>query len=202
MASMSSSGEGRLTGCMTREPNPRTRRAAERDGLLDPAGTERAQDVPVGHDRHVPVDGEDLLDHAVAARRHLVGRLAVGHAVAPQVPVGALLADRRRRDALVVAVVPLEQVLADLGRVAEAGQPGRLARAVERAREHLGERVGAERAGELAGAVAPGLGQRHVGAPGVAPGPRPLGLRVADEPHLLVGVRDHPLSRPAPRRRR
>src|SRR4029079_25638 len=156
---------------------------AEAHGLLGPARPERAEDVAVGEDRDVAVDRQDLLDDAVAAGCDLGRRLAVREAVAPQVPAGLLLADLRRRDALVVAVVPLEEVLADLAAVAEPGQTRGLARAVERAREHEREVVAVEAAGELPRALAPGVGQRDVRAARVPPRLRPLGLGVADEPH-------------------
>src|SRR4029079_3419458 len=119
---------------------------AEAHGVLGPARPEGAQDVAVGEDRDVAVDRQHLLDDAVAAGRDLGRGLTVRDAVAPQVPPGLLLADLRRRDALVVAVIPFEQVLAHLAAVAEPGEAGGLARAVERARQHQREGVAADAA--------------------------------------------------------
>ena len=59
------------------------------------------------------------------------GRLATRAAVAPQVPVRPRLADLRRRDPLVLAVVPLEQVL--VSRPARRSRPAGRSRARARA---------------------------------------------------------------------
>src|SRR3954463_12332247 len=74
--------------------------SAEAHRLLHPPRGEGAQDVAVGEEGDVAARAEDLVDDAVAARADLVCRLAVRHAVGPQVPVRALRADVGRRDAL------------------------------------------------------------------------------------------------------
>src|SRR3954453_3223188 len=158
--------------------------AGEARRLLYPAGADDAQDVAVGDEGDVAVDGQGLGDDAVGAGAHVVGRLAVGHAVAPQVPARSPLADLRRRDALVVAVVVLEQLVAHLGVRAQAGELGRLPRARQRADEHRGEARAAQLLGQRRGARPARLGQRDVGAARVLAGLRPLGLGVADEPDL------------------
>ena len=71
--------------------------------------------------------------HAVRAGAHLSRLLAARAAVPPQVPAGWSLTDLRRGQALVVAVVPLAQVLADLRPIAESGQLAGLARPPQRA---------------------------------------------------------------------
>src|SRR5436190_1571959 len=156
--------------------------AAERGRLLHPPGGERAQDVAVGDERDVAVGAQDLVDDAVDAAADIVGRLAVRGAVAPQVPVGPSLADLGGRDALVVAVVELEQVVAQLRR--QAGQLCGLPGARQRRGEDERELATADAVDQRPGAVAPLLRQRHIGAPRVAPVARPLGLRVAQEPDL------------------
>src|SRR5439155_14258108 len=78
--------------------------AAEGRGLLDPAGRQRPQDMAVGDQRDVTRGAARLLDHAVDAAADVVGGLAARAAVTPEVPVGPLLPDLRRRDPLVGAV--------------------------------------------------------------------------------------------------
>ena len=95
------------------------------------------------HQRDVALDGARLGDDAVAAGGDVVGHLAAGRAVAPQEPVRALLADLRRGQPLVLAVVPLEQVVAQ-PRALEARELRRLPRPRERGAEHEGEVVAGE----------------------------------------------------------
>src|SRR5215510_14555729 len=87
----------------------------------EPARPEHAQDVAAREDQDVSVDGAHLRHHPVGAGPDLRGRLAVGAAVAEEVPVGALGVDVLARAALVAPVVPLEEIRVDLGHIAEAG---------------------------------------------------------------------------------
>ncbi len=73
----------------------------EDDPAFEPAQT---GDAPVG-------SGTDIRD-----------RFSPRAAVAEQVPVRPLLADLRRRQAFVPAVVPLEQVRVELGLLPEPGE--------------------------------------------------------------------------------
>ena len=77
--------------------------------------------------------GPRSLDHAVDPSGHLVGGFAAGARVRPHRPTGDALADRRRRDPLVVAVGPLREVLVDLGG-GVAGELSGAARPCARAR--------------------------------------------------------------------
>ncbi len=74
--------------------------------------------------RTSPSYGGDPGVDAVQAGGDLGGGFAVGYRVGPDRPAGHGLADLRGGDALVVAVVPLDQVVVDLG-VREAGEFGR-----------------------------------------------------------------------------
>ena len=93
---------------------------------------------------------QDLGDDAVGAGADLGRRLAAGAAVGPQRPVGAIDVDVGARPPLVVAVVPLEQVVAKLRPVAEAGELAGLPGAAERAAEDAVELDGGERLAEPA----------------------------------------------------
>ena len=107
--------------------------------------------------------------------------LAAGAAVAPQAPAGSRSLDLRAGQALVLAVVPLVQELGLLGALAEAAQLAGFTRAAQRAARARGEAATRTPARERARGVAPVLGQRDVGAAGVAAVERPLGLGVAHQ---------------------
>ena len=92
----------------------------------------------MGHDERVAGDGFCPLDHPVGPAAHLGCRLPFGDAVAPEVPAGAGLLDLGRREALVGAVIPFQEVGVDL--TVETGQGSEcLARPEEGAGEDLGE---------------------------------------------------------------
>jgi hypothetical protein len=135
-------------------------------------------------------------DPAVAGGRQLgqqapgsggggLDRLAPGAAVAEQVPPGPGGADLRGGQALVVAVVELQQGVGGLLQpVAEPGQPGRGHRPDQGARQDPVDLQAAQVLPERLGLGLADLVQRHVGAAGVPPRPRPLGLAVPDQVHL------------------
>ena len=82
-----------------------------------------------------------LVDHAVGPAADVVGALAARDTVPPERPVRPLGTDLGGRPALVLAVVPLGQVLADLGSRTEARELAGLACAPQRARQNEAERA-------------------------------------------------------------
>src|SRR3954469_3360571 len=156
-----------------REQPPVRRRETE------PASRQHSQEVPVREDEHVPLDREQLLDHAVGPSRELLDALAAQRPVAPDRPVGDLLADLRGRQPVVLAVVPLGQVVAQLG--LEPGQLRRLQRSLQGAGEHQRELAPAQRLTHRARLALAFRRQWQVGSTRVPPGATPLGLPVPDE---------------------
>ncbi len=104
---------------------------AEPGRLAQPPRRQDPQHVTVGEHQRVALRRAHALDHPVGPRADLVDRLAVGRAVVPQEPAGPVLADVERLEAFVVAVVPLAQVVVELG-VGIAGERGRVASTRER----------------------------------------------------------------------
>src|SRR5439155_16054073 len=99
--------------------------ATARGRQPDPPGPRHPQCVSVPDQGHMP-PGKVLAragEYLVQPRAHLLRGLAAGAAVGPQVPVGPGLADLDGTDALVLAVVPLHEVLVDL-RDRQAGDLG------------------------------------------------------------------------------
>jgi len=151
----------------------------------EPARCEHAQQVTVGEQGDVAGRASQVLDQGIHARADIGGPLSAGTAVAPEAPARAPLVDLGGRDPLVLTVVPLEQGLARLGRVAEPGQAARLTSPLERTRDHALEVPLSERSGEDRRRASPGLGQREIGSAGVAEVPAPFSLAVSDEDDLV-----------------
>src|SRR5262245_58794108 len=146
------------------------------------AGADRTEAMPVTEQQHVALARPEIVHEDVDAVRHLLRGLARRTSVAEQLPRRLFLPDLCRREALVVAVVVLAEVVADRGALAEPRDPRRLARPPHRAREHALERPAREELAE-GGGLEPALaGERDIRAAGVLAGYRPLGLAVAYEP--------------------
>ena len=73
--------------------------------------------------------------HTVHPRTHLAGRLPVRASVSEDQPARCRLVDLLRRQTLVLAVIPLDQVAVDNDRVTETDQFASLARPLHRAAE-------------------------------------------------------------------
>src|SRR5262245_28545292 len=157
--------------------------------LADPAGGQYAAEVPVAHQDHVALgeSGANAVEHLVRSGADLLGGFAAGARVGPDGPVRHGFADLWGGEALVVAVVPLGEVGGDLVD-AEPGQLGGAPGPGSWAGQHQREWPVTAQPGEhLAGAARPRfalLGQRDVGAPGVPPALRPLGLTVSEQVDL------------------
>ena len=161
--------------------------AAPCSGEARPARAEHAQEVAVGEDDRVAVHPAQVGDDAVGARADPRGVLAVRAAVVPEPPARVALADLGRRESLVLAVVPLAQLVVDLAgprtrraaRVSTARESGLESTSSNVPRAQLRRRAGARPRGRRRSA-----GGRSAG---VAPVPAPLGLPVADEEDLVAG---------------
>ena len=143
--------------------------AAVSGGEGDPARAEHAQHVAVREHRSRAARTRELGDHAVGALADVARLLAAGAAVAPQAPVGTQLLDLRCGQTLVLAVVPLEQVLAGKRSCCEACESARFQGTGGWAHEHQLELPACEPRGELRCILAAALGERDVAAAGVAP---------------------------------
>ena len=126
--------------------------------------------------------------HAVDAFRHVCRSLSAGSAVAPQLPGRILDADVGGRTTFVRAVVPLDEVIADLGLVGEAGDLAGLHGASERTREHAVEPGAVQAAAEVLGEGASLVGEGEIGRAGVLAAQAPLRLGVTDEHDALARV--------------
>src|SRR5947207_4159352 len=166
----------------------------------EPARGQHPQQMPVREEQHVAVSRAHLLDHAVGPRPDLLGRLAVRRAVTEDRPARSLLTDLGRRLPLVVAVVPLHQVVPRLRDVAEPRHAAGLRGPLQRAGEDERERAPPQCLPDALRLAAAFLRQRDVRATRVAERLAPLRLPVPDEHDLLRHAADLDRSRLAERR--
>src|SRR5262249_678457 len=101
----------------------------------------------------------------------------------PERPLRACLADDLGGDALVFAVVPLGEILGDLGDI-ETGQRGRAQRPLAGTRQDRHERAAGQRRTGRTGLIDAGVPQVQVRVRGVLAVRAPLGLPVPDENDL------------------
>ena len=154
------------------------------DGQLGPARHHRAGEVSVPDEQHVAALHllERVTDGVVSPVADLLQVLSARAAVRPHQPVGHLLADLLRGQALVVAVIPLGQQGRDLVDV-QPRQFGRHLRASPRTRHHeeVVELQDRQRIGGELGLLSPGFGEIEFSAAGMPAGFRPLGLTVTKQ---------------------
>src|SRR5688572_27452211 len=139
----------------------------------------------MGEQQDVAIDPriETTLDDPIRSGPDLLDRLATAPGPGPDAPVRDLGADIGRRATFELAVIPLAEVGIDQ-RVGKPCQAGRLGGPRARTREDERKRVAGEPPGERLGLSPPFVRERDVAATRVAPGRRPFGLTVADQPDL------------------
>src|SRR5215831_15157298 len=104
-----------------------------------PASTEYTQHVAVREYRHIPRRGADARDHPIDALAHLIRALAARATIAENEPLGPHGADLLRRKSLVVAIVPLLEVILDLRLRREARELTGLPCTLQRAAQYQGK---------------------------------------------------------------
>src|SRR6516162_9584841 len=81
----------------------------------EPAGGEHPQEMPARENQYLALDRAHPAHEAVGACADLIWRLSSRATVAEQLPVRALCVDLSRAAALILAVVPFDQVGLDFG---------------------------------------------------------------------------------------
>ena len=131
-----------------------------------------------------PWDGQRCADRVCAANFNLLSVLTLGATMAPDRPVRDGFTDRGSCDPLVVAVVPLDDVVVDLHLIAEPGQlAGALCQLEGRAEHHCKCLLAEDRAEGAGFRFTLGL-QRQVCAAGVPPIESPFRCPMAQKPEL------------------
>ena len=143
--------------------------------------------MAVGEEDDIVIDRLGAGDDPVATLGHLVGGLPSGSRAGEDGPGRVLLADLLGGDPLVLAVVPLGEVVRDLCAIKESGQlAGALRAGPGTAEDELEIPVG-EFLLKRGSLTLPLGGERDVAEGSVASVLAPLGFTVADEDDLGAG---------------
>src|SRR5271166_3636794 len=129
----------------------------------EPAGREHPQEMPARKNQHVAFDRAHPAHDAIGPRAYLARRLSSGAAVTEELPFRALRMDLSRAAALVLAVIPFDQVGVDFGRGAKAGQLARPHRALQGTGDYLSKSQSAQPLAEGAGVAFAAFSQGQVG---------------------------------------
>ena len=156
-------------------------------GEIQPAGDEHTQDMAVGKEHGILVQGAQACDHAVTAGRHLVGGLAAGGGRVKDRPSRFRLADLLGSDPLVLTVVPLGEVVGDLGMVKVTRQLAGAPRPLTGTTEHEFEIPSGEFALQCRSLTLSLQSQRNVGKGSVLAVLAPFGFTVTDKDDLGAG---------------
>jgi hypothetical protein len=161
-----------------------------------PPADAQAVRVPDEGDGAAVEQGVDPGEDAVEPLADLAGGLPAGAAVGPEVPARVVVVDVGRGAPLVVAVVPLGQVVVGPADV-EAGELGGVQRPDAGAGQDGGEAPTGKEPAEGVGLPLTVGGERQVGVRGVPAAGAPGGLAVPDQQDL-----SHPPSQPDTRHSR
>ena len=88
----------------------------------EPSSCEHTQEMPAGKEQHIPRDGPHSAHHVVGPDTNLLRGFSSRTTIPEQLPVGALGVNFNSAAALVITVIPLQQVAIDLGNVPKASQ--------------------------------------------------------------------------------
>src|SRR5262249_49949621 len=109
-----------------------------------PSSRKHAQEMPAGKEQYVPLEGPHSAYHPVGPDTNLFRGFPSRTTITEQLPVRALGVDVTGAAALVVSVIPFQQVAIDLGYAAEASEFACPGRAQQRTGEDPGERQAAQ----------------------------------------------------------
>src|SRR5262245_57297616 len=137
--------------------------------------------MSAGKKQYVPLHRARAFDRAVCPCPDLVRRFPSGASITKKLPLGALLMAISGEAALVLAVVPFEQVPVDFGHSSKARQLAGSGSALQRAGKHLGESHSAQPFLKPARIALPTLCQRQVRKSRVLARERPRGFSVSGQ---------------------
>src|SRR5262245_21600964 len=136
----------------------------------NPTRGQYSQKVTAREQQDVSAHSPHSLHHAVCPSGHLLRRFTAGAAIAEQLPVRALGKDVNREAALVLAIIPFDQVTVRFSHRAEPGQFARAYGPTQRAREYLRESRSVQPFTKPSRHVLSALGEGQIGEPCVLTG--------------------------------
>src|SRR6267143_673002 len=138
-----------------------------------PARSQHSEEVPAGEKQNVARRRPHAVQYSVSPRGDLLWRFAARAAVAEQLPVRAFRTDLDRTATLVLAVVPLDEVVIDFSRRSKAGQFTCPTRALQWTGKHPRKRQFTQPLTKSSGIALATLGQRQIGDACVLAGQTP-----------------------------
>src|SRR5262245_31147024 len=88
----------------------------------EPSSCKHTQKMPAGKEQHVPLNGPRSVHHIVGSDTDLFRGFSSWTAIPEQLPVRALGVNFNSAAALVITVIPFQQVAIQLGHVPKASQ--------------------------------------------------------------------------------
>src|SRR5215469_11475433 len=88
----------------------------------EPAIGEHTQEMPAGKEQHVPLDGPHSAHHVIGPDTNLFWGFSSRTTIPEQLPVRALGVNFNSAAALIITVIPFQQVAIYLGNVPKASQ--------------------------------------------------------------------------------
>src|SRR5579871_608017 len=147
--------------------------------------------MAVRKEQHITIEGAQARQDTIRPRADRLHRFAAWTAIAKEKPVRPLLANVVGAPALVVAVVPLDEIVVELSSGAEAGQLARSLGALQWTGQHPSEARALETFAQAARVVFAVRCQRNVGCAGVLAGQGPFRLAMTREINLRKMVAAH-----------
>jgi hypothetical protein len=135
--------------------------------------------MAAGEEQNIAEHGADSSDHTVSPRSYLCRRLAARTAVAKELPIGPILENFGSPEALIVAVIPFDQIPIDLGCGANSGQLASSTRSLHGACKDFAKRQISKPLTKLTGVALSAFGQRQIGRAGVLTRQTPFSLTMS-----------------------
>lgn len=140
----------------------------------------------MANDEGAPLQSRQVLQDPGAPSLHILGALAAGGAISEQVPAGAALLAVVVGHPLVASVVPLHELIADLGLLREAGQLTGLAGSKLRTDQYVVEALTTQAPPSFLGLPATISAQRRLGPTCVQLLVAPFGRPVTEQPDAIA----------------
>src|ERR1700677_1823800 len=161
--------------------------ATERRRAINPPRGEYPQHMSARENQDVAVERPKPRHHPINPLGDLQHGLAAGTTVAEELPLRALSMNLRECPALIIAVIPLHQVLVERCRAGKAGERAGLQRPPERTREHVIEVQAFEPGTERASLFLTPGGECKIAPSRVLTRDTPSGLSVSHEINIVSG---------------
>ena len=140
-------------------------------------------------DGNVTFQRPEPSNQPVCAFGNLGGRVAAWTSVSKDIPFWPCLANIRRAQSLVLAVVPLGEVRFDFRKVTQPGQLACSPCTLQGTSEYAAERHSAEPLCQIAGVLFALFNQRDIGSTGMLAGERPSGFAVSHQKKVREKIR-------------